>query len=237
MFESVNTSNQFDISHPCEYNISSSLFSDVFQLDGNISVSENSANEMFTIPVQISQFRNEIPTRNQKQGLPTLTTLKRNSLILQSMVLPTVINLNPRSIYNKTDELYLLIEQYEADVICISESWERDDLPLVEQLDLENFEIFTNVKQREFKGGKPAILINKEKFHVKPLCPEPITVPIGVEAVWCMITPKQANSRSKIKHIAVASIYYRGPKSTKKDELFDHIAELELSLPLFKIWL
>ena len=106
---------------------------------------------MFTIPVQISQFRNEIPTRNQKQGLPTLTTLKRNSLILQSMVLPTVINLNPRSIYNKTDELYLLIEQYEADVICISESWERDDLPLVELLDLENFEIFTNVKQREFK--------------------------------------------------------------------------------------
>ena len=72
---------------------------------------------------------------------------------------------------------------------------------------------------------KPAILINKEKFHVKPMCLEPITVPIGVKAVWCMITPKQANSRSKIKHIAVASIYYRGPKSTKKDELFDHIAE------------
>ena len=37
--------------------------------------------------------------------------------------------------------------------------------------------------------------------------------------------PKQTNPQSKIKYIAVASFYYRGPKSTKKDELFDHIAE------------
>ena len=28
-----------------------------------------------------------------------------------------------------------------------------------------------------------------------------------------------------MKNIAIASIYYRGPKSTKKDELFDHISE------------
>ena len=63
---------------------------------------------------------------------PVRKTVQRNNLILQSMQLPVIMNLNPRSIYNKTDEFYLLLEQYEADLICISESWEREDLPLDE---------------------------------------------------------------------------------------------------------
>ena len=85
--------------------------------------------------------------------------------------------------------------------------------------------MITNVKQRDFKGGKPAILVNEDKFYVKELCPDPITVPVGVECVWALLTPKHTSPQSKVKYIAVASIYYRGPKSTKKDELFDHIAQ------------
>ena len=41
----------------------------------------------------------------------------------------------------------------------------------------------TNVNQRDFKGGKPAILVNENKFIVKKLCPEPVAVPIEFEAV------------------------------------------------------
>ena len=134
------------------------------------------------------------------------------------------MNLNPRSVYNKGDELSLLIEQYSADVICISESWERENLPLEQFLQLDNFEIISNVKQRDFKGGKPAILVNTQKFLVKKICPDPVTVPVGVEAVWCLVTHKGISSH-KFKYIAVCSLYYRGPKSTKKKELFDHIAE------------
>ena len=37
--------------------------------------------------------------------------------------------------------------------------------------------------------------------------------------------PKFKNANAKFNRIAVASIYYRGPKSTKKSELFDHISE------------
>ena len=150
---------------------------------------------------------------------------RRNNVVLQSLELPVFINLNPRSIYNKTEDFKLLVDQYEADVICISESWEREDLTLKELLDLDNFEVFTNVKQRDFAGGKPAIVVNTEKYDVKPLCPEPITVPVGVEAVWVLIMPKSSHRKSSTKIIIVASIYYRGPKSTKKAELFDHIAQ------------
>ena len=91
-------------------------------------------------------------------------------------------------------------------------------------LDLPNYQIISNVKQRDFKGGKPAILLNKNKYIVKRLCPDLITVPVGVEAVWVLVTPKKPSS-NKFKYIAVCSVYYRGPKSTKKKELFDHIAE------------
>ena len=60
---------------------------------------------------------------------------------------------------------------------------------------------------------------------MKPLCPDIITVPVGVEAVWALISQKSRNPRNKIQNIAVCSLYYRGPKSTKRKELFDHIAE------------
>ena len=70
-----------------------------------------------------------------------------------------------------------------------------------------------------FKGGKPPIIVNKRKYHVQPLSPEPITVPDGVEveAVWVLLTPKLVKPNKLIKHIAAAAIYYyRGSKSTKK---------------------
>ena len=107
----------------------------------------------------------------------------------------------------------------------MSESWQRDDLSLSQLLDLEDYMVICNVKQREFRGGKPALIIRTDKYNVKPLCPDVITVPVGVEAVWALISPKTRNPRNRIKQIAVCSLYYRGPKSTKKKELFDHLAE------------
>ena len=107
----------------------------------------------------------------------------------------------------------------------MSESWQRDDLSLSQLLDLEDYMVICNVKQREFRGGKPALIIRTDKYNVKPLCPDVITVPVGVEAVWALISPKTRNPRNRINQIAVCSMYYRGPKSTKKKELFDHIAE------------
>ena len=177
-----------------------------------------------SIPVHISEYRNETPTLLPRRQ-PALKIIRRNNDILQSIELPVIMNINPRSIYNKTEEFSELLEQYSADLITISESWERENLSLEKLLKFDKYRVITNVKQRDFKGGKPAILINEEKFYIKNLCPDPITVPVGVECVWALITPKQSSPQSKIKNIAVASMYYRGPKNTKKEELFDHISE------------
>ena len=118
-----------------------------------------------------------------------------------------------------------MIEQYEVDLCLMSESWERDNLTLRDIITLENYDILTNVVQRSGTGGKPAIIVNNDKFYIKPLCPDPITVPIGIEIVWALLTPKDQGSRKyKINNIAVASIYSK-PRSRKKTVLLDHIAE------------
>ena len=211
--------------HNASQNLSS--YSNIPQCDGNISLSSSFDDDNCTvplyIPVVISQSRQKSEVIRRLP--PVRKTLRRNNMILQSVELPVVINLNPRSIYNKTEDFRLILEQYSADCLTISESWERDNLSLSELLDLENYQIFSNVKQRDFKGGKPAIVINTEKYNAKPLCPDVITVPVGVEAVWVLISPKIRNPKNRIRNIAVCSVYYRGPKSTKKKELFDHLAE------------
>ena len=201
--------------------------SDICQLDGNETICNESeqedCNEGQKIPVIITQNRTRTKL-NSEVRVPIRKTLKRNNAFLQGLELPVVLNINPRSLYNKADDMRLLLEQYSGDTIFISESWSRENLPLDNLLQLDKFKIITNVKQRNFQGGKPALIINEEKYHIKELCPEPITVPIGVEAVWALITPKQKNHQTPVKYIALCALYYRGPKSTTKQELFDHIA-------------
>ena len=51
-----------------------------------------------------------------------------------------------------------------------------------------------------------------------------ITVPIDVEVVWVLLTPKHRTAQSKVKQIAVASVYYSSPQ-TRKSDFLDHISE------------
>ena len=73
-------------------------------------------------------------------------------------------------------------------------------------------------------GGRPALIINEQKYHVENLTNSLISNPHGVEITWAMLTPTQITSLSIIKKIAVASIYSK-PNSRTKTKLLDHIAE------------
>ena len=78
--------------------------------------------------------------------------------------------------------------------------------------------------QRKGKGGRPALIINESKYHIKNLTNTVILIPWGVEITWALITPKQLSSSSIVRKIAVASVYCK-PHSVKKTALLDHIAE------------
>ena len=154
-----------------------------------------------------------------------LTVVKRSNKIGQALNLPKVLNLNPRSIYNKAGEFVTFVEEENVDLICMSESWEREELTLDELIKIDDFSIISNVYQRKGKGGRPAIFANTRKFHVENLTQSTISIPWGVEVVWAILTPKNVSNVSKIQKIVVGSIYSK-PDSRKKSLLLDHISEV-----------
>ena len=76
--------------------------------------------------------------------------------------------------------------------------------------------------QRKGVGGRPAIIINNSKYHVRNLTNSLIDIPWGVEATWAIISPKNITSDSTIQKIAICSLYSK-PHSKKKSLLLDHI--------------
>ena len=89
--------------------------SNICQVDGNVSfLSENSESESChengaIIPVHISTAR-PVKSAFSHRGKPVRKTVRRNNVILQSISLPVVMGINPRSLYNKTEEFSLLLE-------------------------------------------------------------------------------------------------------------------------------
>ena len=73
-------------------------------------------------------------------------------------------------------------------------------------------------------GGRPAIIANNKKFYVQNLTNTVVQIPWGVEAVWCVLTPKNITHDSKIQKIACCAIYSK-PHSNRKTLLLDHISD------------
>ena len=95
-------------------------------------------------------------------------------------------------------------------------------MPLDTIINLPNHVVISNPHQRKGAGGRPALVINSKKFHVKNLNQSLIDSPWGVEATWAIISPKSISSDSIVKKIAVCSLYCK-PSSKKKSVLLDHI--------------
>ena len=60
------------------------------------------------------------------------------------------------------------------DIICLSESWERENETIEDIFDNNEFTVISNPYQRKGRGGRPAIIVNHEKYIVDKLdipCP------------------------------------------------------------------
>ena len=76
----------------------------------------------------IYHFREQ--RKRKKEQFRNLVVVKRSNKIFQAIDLPNVLNLNPRSIYNKINEFVTFVKEEEIDLVCMSESWERENLTL-----------------------------------------------------------------------------------------------------------
>ena len=115
----------------------------------------NKTNNEIKIENNVEQvLPSSVPTELPKNKTKTNMKINRCS---QALVLPTICNLNPRSVYNKTEEFHTLVKEEEIDVIFMSESWERESLPLRDIIKLEDHTVISNVSQRTGMGGRPAL--------------------------------------------------------------------------------
>lgn len=153
-----------------------------------------------------------------------ITVIKRSNKVVQALNLPKIMNVNPRSAMNKIHELQTFIEEESIDVAFISESHDRENMKLEEHITLEDHEVISNIFQREGKGGRPALIVNKNKYNIQNLTNTVVQIPWGVEITWALLTPKNVSNDSTIQNIVLGSIYSK-PKSKKKTALLDHIAE------------
>ena len=144
---------------------------------------------------------------------------------VQATRLLKVLNLNPRSIYNKIEKFKTFFDEEEIDLVCLSESWERPELGLKEVIEIENTEIISNPYQRKELCGRPAIVVRKTKFDIEDLTNTQISIPWGVEIVWALLTPKDVSANSKVQKIVVGSMYCK-PGSRKKSLMLDHIDQV-----------
>ena len=182
-----------------------------------------------------SEIRKHLKNHNKYQNNSNIKVIKRSKKVVQASKLPKVMNINPRSIYNKIDEFLVLVEEEEIDIVCVSESHERayptkggKNQTLQDIIQLEDHAVISNPyqRQKDHKGGRPAIILNKDKFNLKDLQVEnEVKIPWGVKAVWAELTPKNVTTACLIQKIIVGSIY-RKPSSRCKTKLLDHIAEV-----------
>ena len=61
-------------------------------------------------------------TNKNKHSRTNLRIIKRSNNICQALVLPTICNINPRSVYNKIDEFHEFVKQEEVSLVLMSES-------------------------------------------------------------------------------------------------------------------
>jgi hypothetical protein len=109
---------------------------------------------------------NETGTGADKQHDEKIPIKKQNvpNKITEALMLPSCMNLNPRSIYNKLKEFSTLITEEQIHCVFLSESWERPEFDLTKLIDIEDFSVISNPHQRKGMGGRPALIINTKHY-------------------------------------------------------------------------
>ena len=125
------------------------------------------------------------------------------------------------------NEYVTFVNEEQIDLVCMSGSWERENLTLENVINVEDFKVIFNVSQRNGTSGRPAIVVNSQ--NVENITQSVVSIPWGVEVVWAVLTPKNVSNESKIQKIVVGSVYSK-PDSRKKSLLHDHIAQVYSAL-------
>ena len=71
----------------------------------------------------------------------------------------------------------------------MSETFEKEEKTLDKVINMEDFEVISNVYQKRGKGGRPAIIVSKKNYNLENLTNTQVNIPWGIEIVWVALTP------------------------------------------------
>ena len=146
--------------------------------------------------------------------------------------LPTIGSYNVRSLFPKIKSFKIDIIERGVDVAFVSEVWEQKEnqghaLEIEKMLEINGLKYLSKSRPAKSRGGGVALIVNQEKFSIQNL--DDVSVPKNVEAVWGLLRPKNANTKTKFKKIIVCC-FYLPPKSKRQAVLSDHLIETLHSL-------
>ena len=129
-----------------------------------------------------------------------ISTKKRKILLkIRALSLPKRANINPRSLYNSINEFQTYVTEEDINVAFVSETWERGNKNLPDLITLTNHTVISNIFQRKCVGGRPALVINNEKFTITTPVESAVSLPWGLEANYCNDCIKMFNKRQYCK--------------------------------------
>ena len=185
--------------------VSESVFSNIVQLDGNVSVCSTNAEQT-------------------GQGSARPVNSKPDK-ITAALSLPTVATYNLRSLFPKVGNLKTDILERQIDVGFCQEIWEQSNkkehkFEIEKMLEMSGLLYMSTSRAPNAKGvsyGGAAIIVNQKKFTCERLN---IHIPKNLEVVWGLLKPK--NPSAKFKKIIVCS-FYSPPNKKKNSKMADYI--------------
>ena len=214
--------------------------SDIIQCDGADTMSQCSDNDSLNSYESEDELDSNpvravlVPSLSQgPAGDPLRLEVDLSGQVQLPSCVPLCAVINPRSGWNKINNIRTFLQQVGPDILILSEHWGRKK-PFEKALASQYYRVLESsrgirgipTKGRNGKptvyvtGGGVAIVYTEENFYVEEAGIEP---PEGVEAVWAIMTPKNKENQ-KIKKILVGGIYI-APKSQYKHTTIDHIIE------------
>ena len=181
-------------------------FHNIPQLDGNQSLNSSYESESTII---LNPSKNEI-----------------------GLGLPTIGSYNVRSLFPKIKSFKIDIIDRGVDVAFVSEVWEQKEnhehaLEIEKMLEINGLKYLSKSRPAKSRGGGVALIVNQQNFSLQSL--DEVSVPRNVEAVWGLLRPKNAKTKTKFNKIIVCC-FYLPPKSKRQAALTDHLIETLHSL-------
>ena len=192
------------------------LYSKTKNIRSKVKISERSSRPKYNIPLSVGSNFNFVPEKVKddervvEQGeSPVQSSQSFRGLLVpyrdnyyninNNRSLPSVMLANARSLFNKINELEIVAKMQEIDVVCITETWLKDQIPN-EAIDCLGMNLCRLDRTNVAGGGITVFINNTIPFKVRGH-----SISKSFECIWVTIRPTWLPR--EISRICISCVY------------------------------